>query len=337
MNKWQVFPAWARILRGYKPFLSVEVTRECPLRCPGCYAYQEEHLNNGKALRQIEEIRGENLSEGILNLVRRYRPLHLSIVGGEPLLRLDEMEILLPKLNQLNVEVQIVTSAIRPIPQSWANLPNINLVVSVDGLPEEHDIRRAPASYDRILNNVKGHKIIVHCVVLRSMLSQPDYLGEFAEFWSRRPETRKGPRLACACIIGSMPTAPELLTASKIAAALKVTDTKVKKAIADAVVKALDQRFPGLAEQVEMVDVATPTTWERYTGNWRASFEGWLPTPANLSTEMRKTLPGLDSFYMVGQWVAPGGGLPSGVMTGRQVVQLMCHKDGKKFRVPDSH
>jgi phytoene dehydrogenase-like protein len=109
-----------------------------------------------------------------------------------------------------------------------------------------------------------------------------------------------------------------------------------KKAIADAVVKALDQRFPGLADQVEMVDVATPTTWERYTGNWCASFEGWLPTPANLSSEMRKTLPGLDSFYMVGQWVSPGGGLPSGVMTARQVVQLMCHQDGRKFLVPDS-
>ena len=89
------------------------------------------------------------------------------------------------------------------------------------------------------------------------------------------------------------------------------------------------RRFPGLAGLVEMVDVATPTTFERYTGNWRASFEGWLPTPANLSADMRRTLPGLDSFYMVGQWVAPGGGLPSGVMTGREVVQLMCHKDNR--------
>jgi len=105
-----------------------------------------------------------------------------------------------------------------------------------------------------------------------------------------------------------------------------------KKAAADAVVKTLDRRFPGLADQVEVVDVSTPTTFERYTGNWRGSFEGWLPTPANLTLTMRKTLPGLDSFYMAGQWVAPGGGLPSGVMTGRQVVQLMCHKDGRRFR-----
>jgi phytoene dehydrogenase-like protein len=109
-----------------------------------------------------------------------------------------------------------------------------------------------------------------------------------------------------------------------------------KKAIGDQVVRALDRRFPGLADRVEVVDVATPGTFERYTGNWRGSFEGWLPTPANLTTDMRKTLPGLDSFYMVGQWVAPGGGLPSGVMTGRQVVQLMCHKDGLRFRTSTS-
>ena len=61
-------------------------------------------------------------------------------------------------------------------------------------------------------------------------------------------------------------------------------------------VKVLDSRFPGVAEQVEMVDVATPATFERYTGNWRASFEGWQPTPANLTIEMPKTLPGLDSL-----------------------------------------
>ena len=105
-----------------------------------------------------------------------------------------------------------------------------------------------------------------------------------------------------------------------------------KKAIGEAVVGVLDRRFPGLAGLVEMVDVATPMTFERYTGNWKASFEGWLPTPANLTTEMRKTLPGLEGFYMAGQWVAPGGGLPSGLMTGRQVVQLICHKDKRRFR-----
>jgi phytoene dehydrogenase-like protein len=104
-----------------------------------------------------------------------------------------------------------------------------------------------------------------------------------------------------------------------------------KRAIAAGVVKALDRRYPGLADKVEVVDVATPTTFERYTGNWRASFEGWLPTPKAAMLEMSKTLPGLRSFYMAGQWVAPGGGIPTGVMTARQVVQLMCHEDGRRF------
>ncbi len=104
-----------------------------------------------------------------------------------------------------------------------------------------------------------------------------------------------------------------------------------KEAIAAAVLKVLDQRFPGLAEQVEMVDVSTPTTFERYTGNWRGSFEGWQPTPSNLTIEMPKKLPGLEGLFLAGQWVAPGGGLPSGVITGRQVTQLICHEDGRRF------
>ena len=119
-------------------------------------------------------------------------------------------------------------------------------------------------------------------------------------------------------------------------AGVYATEAHEKKAIGDAVIEGLDGRFPGLAGLVEMVDVATPTTFERYTGNWRGSFEGWLPTPGSMTNSMRRTLPGLQDFYMAGQWVAPGGGLPSGVMTGREVVQLMCHQDGKKFRVPAS-
>ena len=105
-----------------------------------------------------------------------------------------------------------------------------------------------------------------------------------------------------------------------------------KKRIGDAVVRALDRRYPGLADQVEMVDVATPATTLRYTGNWRASFEGFLPTPAYLMRGLPRRLPGLDDFYMAGQWVQPGGGLPTGVMTGREVVQLVCRRDGVAFR-----
>jgi MoaA/NifB/PqqE/SkfB family radical SAM enzyme len=189
MKKWKIFPAWMRILQGYRPFLSVEVTQKCPLQCPGCYAKSEAHMN-GKNLNRTE-FQGDALVDGVLYLIRRHKPLHLSIVGGEPLLRQSEMDALLRRLDSMNMEVQVVTSAFRPIPASWAKLSNLHLVVSVDGLPAEHDSRRAPASYERILNNVAGQKIIVHCVVLRSMLAMPDYLSEFAEFWSKRSETKK--------------------------------------------------------------------------------------------------------------------------------------------------
>jgi phytoene dehydrogenase-like protein len=104
-----------------------------------------------------------------------------------------------------------------------------------------------------------------------------------------------------------------------------------KERIADAVVSLLDKRFPGLAQQVEMRDVATPVTWVRYTGNWRGSYEGWMVTGNSFTSSMKKTLPGLDNFYMAGQWVNPGGGMPTAAMSGRQTIQLICHRDKKKF------
>jgi phytoene dehydrogenase-like protein len=104
-----------------------------------------------------------------------------------------------------------------------------------------------------------------------------------------------------------------------------------KEQIAEQVIGALDRRFPGLAAKVEMRDVATPLTWERYTANWRGSYEGWLPRPGDFTKRMSKTLPGLDNFYMAGQWVEPGGGLPTAAMSGRNVMQIICKKDKRPF------
>ena len=173
-----------------KPLLSVEITKECPLQCPGCYAYEPEHLGN-TPLRQLVDYRGAQLVDGVLALVRRYRPLHISIVGGEPLVRYRELIDLLPKLERMGIEVQLVTSAVRPIPAEWASLRCLHLVVSVDGLAPEHDRRRAPATYSRILQNISGHRVIVHCTITRQQVLLPGYLAEFASFWSERSEARK--------------------------------------------------------------------------------------------------------------------------------------------------
>ena len=105
-----------------------------------------------------------------------------------------------------------------------------------------------------------------------------------------------------------------------------------KEAIAEAVVAGLEERFPGISAQVEMSDVATPITWERYTGNWRGAYEGWmLDSDFSIMSTMRKTLPGLENFYMAGQWVNPGGGIPTAVMSGNHTIQMICRKDKKKF------
>lgn len=105
-----------------------------------------------------------------------------------------------------------------------------------------------------------------------------------------------------------------------------------KKQVAMNVIRGLSTRFPGLEADVEMADVATPLTFERYTGNYQGNFEGWLPTPSAMMKPISKTLPGLSNFFMVGQWVQAGGGLPSGVMTAREVMKRICKLDGKVFK-----
>lgn len=115
----------------------------------------------------------------------------------------------------------------------------------------------------------------------------------------------------------------------------RVAYDEKKDQVARTVVSLLEQRFPGISNQVEMVDVATPLTFERYTGNWQGSFEGWLITPSNAQVVMKpmsQTLPGLSNFFMCGQWVEPGGGLPTGVMSGRRLIRSLCKDDGKQFK-----
>jgi MoaA/NifB/PqqE/SkfB family radical SAM enzyme len=190
MKSGNVFRAWGRILAGYHPMLSVEITRECPLRCPGCYAYEPEHLGQIGLLRELADYKGPALVDGVLALVRRYRPIHLSIVGGEPLVRFRELEVLLPRLSRMGIEVQLVTSAVRPIPGEWANIRKLNIVVSIDGLQPEHDRRRAPATYERVLKHIEGHSIVVHCTITHQMAARANSFREFLSFWSNRSEVR---------------------------------------------------------------------------------------------------------------------------------------------------
>ncbi|HMA52970.1 MAG TPA: FAD-dependent oxidoreductase, partial [Acidobacteriota bacterium] len=107
-----------------------------------------------------------------------------------------------------------------------------------------------------------------------------------------------------------------------------------KLRVADEVCRAFEARFPQAREKIEVVDVATPSTVIRYTGNWRGSMEGWLLTPSTGFKALPPVLPGLDGFYMAGQWTSPGGGLPSGLMTGRAVARRICKDAGVRWRRP---
>ena len=97
--------------------------------------------------------------------------------------------MLLPTLSKRGIYVQLVTSGVREIPLQWRGLDRLSIVVSVDGLQPEHDARRAPATYARILKHVEGHKIDVHCTVTRQQTRVPGYLEEFVRFWSVQPAT----------------------------------------------------------------------------------------------------------------------------------------------------
>ncbi len=184
--------AWTSILSGRVPSLSIEITRECPLRCPGCYAYEEDHLGiPGVTLRQLVDYKGSALVQGALRLIEEHRPLHVSLVGGDPLVRFRELEVLLPELERQGIHVQVVTSAFRQIPVRWNALSRLNVVVSVDGLQSEHDVRRKPATYERILKSIAGTRVTIHCTVTAQMMERPGYLEDFARFWSERAETKR--------------------------------------------------------------------------------------------------------------------------------------------------
>src|SRR5216683_2418376 len=152
----EMLSAWGRILTGRVPMLSIEITRECPLSCPGCYAYGDTHLG-----------------------------------GGEPMVRHRELSRILPALSQIEVCALVVTSGVLPVPVEWMSLPRVRVAISVDGLPEHHDIRRKPATYERILKNIRGCDVNIHWVITRPMMERAGYLEEYVNFWSARTETNR--------------------------------------------------------------------------------------------------------------------------------------------------
>ncbi|HVH88717.1 MAG TPA: radical SAM protein, partial [Terriglobales bacterium] len=169
----------------------IEITKECPLHCPGCYAFDAAHLGSQTQLRDLSDFRGDALVTRVLALIDEHKPLHVSLVGGDPLVRYRELDSLLPQIESRGVHTQVVTSAFRVIPVAWMAYRKVNVVVSIDGLQPEHDARRKPATYDRILRNIKGTRINIHCTITSQIAGRPGYLDEFLGFWCSQPEVEK--------------------------------------------------------------------------------------------------------------------------------------------------
>lgn len=191
MKKSEVIQAWSTILSGRAPSLSIEITKECPLRCPGCYAFDAAHLGSDLQLRQLSDFKGDDLVRNVLAVIDEHKPLHVSLVGGDPLVRYRELEQLLPEIERRGIHTQVVTSAFRVIPTHWLQYKKLNVVVSIDGLQPEHDERRKPATYERILKNIKGARVTIHCTITSQIAQRPGYLDEFLGFWSSQPEIAK--------------------------------------------------------------------------------------------------------------------------------------------------
>ena len=96
----------------------------------------------------------------------------------------------------------------------------------------------------------------------------------------------------------------------------------------------LERHIPGLRGAVQMTDLSTPLTFWNHTRSWRGAFEGWMPNRESLFGHVKKTLGDLRGCYMAGQWVEPGGGVPTAIMSGRQAAQLACAERKLAFRAP---
>ncbi len=190
MKKSEVIRAWAGILAGRAPSLSIEITKECPLRCPGCYAFDAAHLGGTTQLRELSDYRGDDLVARVLALIDDLghftSPWSVAIqwfvtVNSKRCCRRSRAVACIPRWLRAH----------SGFPEAWLKYKKLNVVVSIDGLQPEHDARRKPATYDRILKNIKGTRVTVHCTITSQIAERPGYLDEFLGFWTSRPEIAK--------------------------------------------------------------------------------------------------------------------------------------------------
>jgi phytoene dehydrogenase-like protein len=105
-----------------------------------------------------------------------------------------------------------------------------------------------------------------------------------------------------------------------------------KNTVAQDLINILEEKMGNIRNKVEMVDVVTPATYNRYTGNWKGSIQGWANEKIFEKNPFKKELPNISNLFITGQWVEPGGGVPTVFKSGRDIAQIICKKDKKKFK-----
>ena len=187
----RIVQAWGRILAGYRPNLSIEITRECPLRCPGCYAYGDEHLGGERDAARPRRLQGRRAGHAL-------HGAHRSRIGrctsrSSAASRWCGTASSNRSCRSWPSAACTRSSSRAPcgrFRRNGSGCRRLQIVVSIDGLQPEHDVRRTPATYDRILKHIEGHQITVHCTVTRQQVRRDGYLEEFLDCWQANPNTR---------------------------------------------------------------------------------------------------------------------------------------------------
>jgi phytoene dehydrogenase-like protein len=105
-----------------------------------------------------------------------------------------------------------------------------------------------------------------------------------------------------------------------------------KETIEKEAIRILEENYPGSSSSIEVCDIATPKTTVRYTGAWKGAYEGFKPSSKNIIKQLSLTLSGLNNFYMAGQWLFPGGGIPPSVQSGKWAIQMISKKEKQPFK-----
>lgn len=109
-----------------------------------------------------------------------------------------------------------------------------------------------------------------------------------------------------------------------------------REVFVDRVLTDIAERVPGFSEQFNLLDVATPDTWSKFTSASGGAAYGWENTPAQTASKrFSHQSPSVQGLYHVGHWVEEGTSSLRVVTGGRATAALVQQDLGLGQHVPD--